>query len=902
MQERLNGAEASRKHGPPWHGLRRHGSRRHGRRRVALAYVVLLALVAAVAVVVFQAGRHERPARRVAGDYRLDAASPCLGDRGQHFELRQSGQFVSLDGPRAPQGKRPGQVAGKLRVEGDRVEGDRVEGAVTCRDGRRTGLTLRATGPAALGGSVAGTAVTATRVGGEAGPAPPGRGRPPSAEETFGQLMLAVAAVILAARLVGAAVRRIGQPSVMGEVLAGILLGPTLVRTVAPGLSNLLFPDFVIPLLRAAANIGLAFYMFLVGLELDPRILRGRVEQAALISHASIAIPMSLGIAVALPLYELIGPDTSFVPFALFMGVAMSITAFPVLARILLERRMLKRPVGAIAMGAAAVDDVTAWGLLALSTAVAGTGSGLVVVRVVALAAVFCATMVLIGRPLLARVSDAYDEAGRVPAGWIAAIFVGVLLSSFVTQRIGIAAIFGAFVMGLIMPRRADLTHDVTRRVEDFVVTVLLPLFFVVTGLRVQVGLLDRPELWLLALVLLLVAIAGKWLGAMGAARFTGFSLRESAAVGALMNTRGLTELIVLNIGLELGVVSPALFTMLVIMALVTTFMTGPALRLIDPRGELGARPEDELRAAAEPETEPPPARAILVAPQDERNVDWLLALATPLASSRPARELILARLLVPSRAATGVAAEDRELARTVDDLHRRRAGLVAAGLATRVVAFTSVDPGEDLVRLTSQEDVDLLLVDGRRPLVGEGVPRGSVGAVLLRAPCDVAVLVDREHRAFEIGSEHAVLVPFGGAEHDWAALELGAWIASARGAPVRLLGAASDLAEGRRDASRLLGNASLVLQQLAGIAAEPLLIEPGRAGVVRAAEGAGLLVIGLSERWRDEGLGPVRSEIARTAPAPTLFVRRGARPGALAPRTDLTRFAWSEAGPGRPG
>jgi len=947
MRERLDGSEAGRG---------------HGRRRVILAYLVLFVLVAVVTVAVFQAGRHERPARRVAGDYRLDAASPCLGASGQGFELRQSGQFVTLDGPRelqavrpralqaawppalqaawppalqaawppalqaawpptlqasgpptlqasgppTLQAKRPGRVAGKLRVEGDRVEG-----TVTCRDGRRAGLAFRTTGPATLAGSVGGSAVTATRVGGEAEPAAAGTGRPPSAEEAFGQLMLAVAAVILAARLVGAAARRLGQPSVMGEVLAGILLGPTLLRTVAPGLSDLLFPDFVIPLLRAAANIGLAFYMFLVGLELDPRLLRGRVEQAALISHASIAIPMSLGIAVALPLYELIGPDTSFVPFALFMGVAMSITAFPVLARILLERRMLKRPVGAIAMGAAAVDDVTAWGLLALSTAVAGSGSGLVVVRVVALAAVFCAVMVLVGRPLLARVSGAYDEAGRVPAGWIAAIFVGVLLSSFVSQRIGIAAIFGAFVMGLIMPRRADLTHDVTRRVEDFVVTVLLPLFFVVTGLRVEVGLLDRAELWLLALVLLVVAIAGKWLGAMGAARFTGLSLRESSAIGALMNTRGLTELIVLNIGLELGVVSPALFTMLVVMALVTTFMTGPALRLIDPRGELGARPEDELRAAGAAGAPraaeaagaaPPPTRAILVAPQDERNVDWLLALATPLAGSRPARELILARLLVPSRAATGVAAEDRELARTVDDLHRRRARLVAAGLAARVVAFTSVDPGEDLVRLTSQEDVDLLLLDGRRPLVGEGVPRGSVGTVLLRAPCDVAVLVDREHRAFEIGPDHAVLVPFGGAEHDWAALELGAWIASAQGAPVRLLGAASDLAEGRRDASRLLGNASLVLQQLAGIAAEPLLIEPGRAGVVRAAEGAGLLVVGLSERWRDEGLGPVRSEIARTAPAPTLFVRRGVRPGALAPRADLTRFAWSEAGPGRPG
>jgi nucleotide-binding universal stress UspA family protein len=504
--------------------------------------------------------------------------------------------------------------------------------------------------------------------------------------------------------------------------------------------------------------------------------------------------------------------------------------------------------------------------------------------------------MALVGRPLLARVSGAYDEAGHVPGGWIVAIFVGVLLSSFASQRIGIAAIFGAFVMGLIMPRRADLTHDVTRRVEDFVVTVLLPLFFVVTGLRVRVGLLDRPGLWLLTLVLLVVAIAGKWVGALAAARLTGFSFRESSAIAALMNTRGLTELIVLNIGLELGVVTPALFTSLVIVALVTTFMTGPVLRLIDPRGTFRVRPEEELKAAAEAAA---PERAILVAPQDEKNLDSLLALGEPLARSEPRRELILGRLLVPTRIATGLAADGHELARAATDLHRRRAQLLARGLAVRTVAFTSADPTGDLLRLASEQEIDLILLDGRRPLFGEAVPRGPVGEVLLRAPCDVAVLVEREGGAITIDPEHAVLVPFGGAEHDWAALELAAWIASSYRASLRLLGAAGD-DQGQRDASRLLGNASLVLQQLAGIPAEPLLIEPGREGVVRAAEGAGLLVIGLSERWRDEGLGPVRSQIARTAPAPTLFVRRGSRQGALAPRDDLTRFTWSSVGPSR--
>ncbi|HEU4396832.1 MAG TPA: cation:proton antiporter [Actinomycetota bacterium] len=857
-------------------------------RRIALAYVLLLGFVAAVGLVVFQVGGRRLPAPAIAGVYRLDGSSPCLGDRDQRLRLEQSGQFVELRGP--------GAVKAELRLRGGRLGG-----SVACRDGGDARLSLQADGTT-LRGSVDGGAaapqaspvVTATRLE-QAEVAATTAERAPGAEETFGQLMLAIAAVILAARGMGAAAARLGQPQVMGEVLAGILLGPTLLATVAPRLTELLFPAFVVPLIRAAAWIGLAFYMFLVGLELDPKLLRERFEQAALISHASIAIPLGLGIAVALPLYELVAPATSFVSFALFMGVAMSITAFPVLARILVERRMLRHPVGAMAMAAAAVDDVTAWGLLALASAVAGSGSALAVVRIVALAVAFCALMVLVGRPLLARVSRAYDEAGHVPGGWIAAIFVGVLLSSFASQRIGIAAIFGAFVMGLIMPRRADLTHDITRRVEDFVVTVLLPLYFVVTGLRVEVGLLDSPELWLLTLVLLLVAIAGKWTGALAAARLTGFSLRESSAIAALMNTRGLTELIVLNIGLELGVITPALFTSMVIVALVTTFMTGPALRLIDPQRKLSVRPEEELQAA----TEAAPDKAILVAPQDGKNLDSLLALAEPLARSEPRRELIVARLLVSTRIATGLAADDHELVRVAADLHRRRARLIARGLAVRGVAFTSADIADDLLRLASEQEVDLILLDGRRPLLGEGVPRGPVGEVLLRAPCDVAVLVEREAGVPAIDPDHPVLVPFGGAEHDWAALELGAWIASSYGAPLRLLGAAAD-DDSRRDASRLLANASLVLQQLAGIAAEPLLIEPGREGVLHAAEGAGLLVIGLSEQWRDEGLGPVRSQIARTAPAPTLFVRRGSRQGALAPRDSLTRFTWSSVGPSR--
>jgi Kef-type K+ transport system membrane component KefB len=611
---------------------------------------------------------------------------------------------------------------------------------------------------------------------------------------------------------------------------------------------------------------------------------------------------------VALPIYELVGPDKKFVAFALFMGVSMSITAFPVLARILVERRMLKRPVGALALACAAIDDVTAWFLIALATAVAVAGSGGEVIETIVLAIGFCLIMGLAVRPLLARASTAYDEAGRVPGGWIALIFAGVLLAAYTTEIIGIALIFGAFVMGLVMPRHAELSEDVTGRIEDFVVTLLLPLFFAFTGLKTNIGLLDRPELWLMTGVLIAVAVAGKLLGAMLAARFTGFDWRSSTVIGTLMNTRGLTELIVLNLALEKGVISEALFAMLVIMALVTTFMAGPALRLLDPRNELGAPVEEELEEAREVSPElpevPVPDQAILVAPQGDAALGQLLSLAEPMAGSEPPRELILARLVSPPGGVAlrgGLQTENRLLEEASAEVTRVRRGLLEKGIAARAVAFVSADVGSDLSRLAKADEVALVLIDGRRPMMGEGVPRGPVGRVLEKAPCDVGVLVSKESQTVVPGPDAAVIVPFGGAEHDWAALELGAWIASANNAPLKLLGAAGETEE-RTKVTRLLGDAGLLVQQYAGVSALPVVAESGREGVVEAAAGAGLLVVGLSERWRDEGLGPTRSEIAKAAPAPVLFVRRGVRPGALAPRDDVTRFGWSVAGMGPAG
>jgi Kef-type K+ transport system membrane component KefB len=713
-------------------------------------------------------------------------------------------------------------------------------------------------------------------------------------DETVVAFFVAALVVMLFARLVGSLMPRIGQPRVIGEVVAGIILGPTVFGALDAALQGRLFASDIVPFIGVAANLGLVFYMFLIGLEVDLEQVKGRVGMTLAISNTGLAVPMMLGMASAIPLYALLAPGKRFVAFALFMGVSMSVTAFPVLARIISERRMLKRPLGIMALSAAAIDDVSAWLLIALATAVAGAGTGIDVLETIGWTALFGLAMAFIARPLLARAAVAYDEAGRVPGTWITIIFAGVLLSAVTTEQIGVAVILGAFVMGLVMPRHAGLSHEVTKRVEDFVLTLLLPLFFAYTGLRTNIGLLGRPSLILITLALCGIAIVGKFGGTVIAARVMRLPWRQSAALGTLMNTRGLTELIVLNLALDKGVISPALFTSLVVMALVTTVMTGPLMRLIDPRNEFGSSPEDELAPPKEA-----PAHAILVAPQSDGALEPLLALAAPLARSEPPRELILARLVRPPSGSAvhgGLQTEAFLVREANEQVQKARLALLDLEIATRAVALTSAKPGEDLVKLSRAPEIDLVLLDGRRPLLGDGVPREDVGTVLNEAPCDVAVLVAREGTLVEPGPDALVMVPFGGAEHDWAALELAAWLCAVTGASLQLLGPPGQTDDGK-DAGHMLANAALLVQQFAGVAAEAVVAEPGRDGIVSAASHATLLIVGLSERWRKEGLGETRKAIARSAPAPIVFVRRGQRPGALAPATDVTRFGWSSPG-----
>ena len=373
----------------------------------------------------------------------------------------------------------------------------------------------------------------------------------------------------------------IGQPPVMGEMVAGIVLGPSVLGLIYPPAVSFLFPATSLETLRQLSQIGVVLFMFIVGMELNVRHLRERGSAAVMISHASIIVPFLLGTALSLFLYRELGPaGTSFHAFALFIGVAMSITAFPVLARILEDRRLSQTTLGSIALTCAAVDDVTAWCILALVIALVKSTGLVSSVLTIGLTLVFAVAMLFVVRPQLARVikePDSQLHRHRL----IPVILAFVLACALLTETIGIHALFGAFSAGVVMPPSTEFRIFLKDKLEAFGSYALLPLFFAFTGLRMQVGLLNDWQGWLLCVVIIIVAIAGKLGGSMLMSRWTGMSWSRSFSIGVLMNTRGLVELVVLNIGYDLGILPGRIFTMMVLMALVTTFMTGPLLSLV---------------------------------------------------------------------------------------------------------------------------------------------------------------------------------------------------------------------------------------------------------------------------------------------------------------------------------
>lgn len=401
--------------------------------------------------------------------------------------------------------------------------------------------------------------------------------------EALPHVLLALLVILIAARLVGAVFRWLGQPPVVGEVLAGILLGPSLLGRISPAALAFLVPPAVAPYLSMLAQVGVILFMFLVGLELDPAAMRSRTRAMLATSQAGILAPFLLGSLAALWLYpRFSSSDVPFTAFALFLGVSMSITAFPVLARILTDRGISATPLGTLALTSAAVGDVTAWCLLAFVVSVVNAHAGPAIVTTLLTAIYIGAIFAL--RPLVARWVRGHDERG-LTQGVMAVSFALLLLSALATEAIGIHAIFGSFLIGAVVPPDSRLAREMRERLEGVVVVLLLPTFFAFTGLRTQVGLLSGWDSWLTCGAIILIASAGKFGGVALAARATGLRWRDAASLGILMNTRGLVELIVLNIGLDLRVLSPTLFVMMVIMALVTTMATTPILQLLRPDG-----------------------------------------------------------------------------------------------------------------------------------------------------------------------------------------------------------------------------------------------------------------------------------------------------------------------------
>ncbi|MBQ4279950.1 MAG: cation:proton antiporter [Rikenellaceae bacterium] len=407
-------------------------------------------------------------------------------------------------------------------------------------------------------------------------------------------LLLQIIAILIAVRFFSFLFKYLGQPGVIGEIVAGIALGPSVLGHFFPGTFQFLFsPETLVPL-NIISQIGLVLFMFVIGMELDLGVIRKKASETLVISHASIIVPFFMGVVLAYFVYPEFGAGhTTFLPFALFIGISISITAFPVLARIIQERDLTRTPMGRLAIASAANNDVTAWCMLAAIIAIAKAGSMLSAVYTIGCAIVYVLFMFGVIRPFMRKIGNLYNNPEVINKTFVSFIFLVLIVSSYITEVLGIHALFGAFVAGVIMPDNLSFRRLITEKVEDVALVLFLPLFFVFTGLRTELGLLNTPELWIMCGVFIAVSIAGKMLGATFSARFVGESWKNSLEIGVLMNTRGLMELIVLNIGYEMGIIPSSIFVIFVIMALFTTFMATPSLMVIE---KLYGRRKKKLR------------------------------------------------------------------------------------------------------------------------------------------------------------------------------------------------------------------------------------------------------------------------------------------------------------------
>src|SRR6218665_1948299 len=531
-------------------------------------------------------------------------------------------------------------------------------------------------------------------------------------------LLAQIVTIILVAKFFGWICVKLKQPSVIGEMIAGIALGPSLLGLYFPEFSAFLFPKESLPNLQFLSQIGLILFMYIVGMELDLSVLRKKAHDAVVISHASIIIPFALGVGLSYFIYKEFAPDgIQFSSFALFIAIAMSITAFPVLARIVQERNLHKTKIGTVVITCAAADDITAWCILAAVIAVVKAGSFSGSIFVIIMAIVYVFLMIRFVKPFLTRIAESQKGKGFINKALVAVLFLILIISSYATEVIGIHALFGAFMAGAIMPENVKFRNLFIEKVEDVALVLLLPLFFVFTGLRTQIGLLNDPYLWKIGGLIILTAVVGKVVGSALTAKFLKLSWKDSLTIGALMNTRGLTELIVLNIGYDLGVLGPELFAMLVIMALFTTFMTGPCLDIINYffKGKKSSLEEED--------NENDEKYKVLLSFETPESGSTLLKLADNFTHKMNGNKSVTAMNIAPVDELHAFDIEDyeKELFEDVIDTSQH------LKLEVTTLFKASTDIENDLINITNKGNYDLLLI-----MLGKSIYEGTLLGKLL--------------------------------------------------------------------------------------------------------------------------------------------------------------------------
>ncbi|EMO88309.1 transporter, CPA2 family [Leptospira noguchii str. 2001034031] len=546
-------------------------------------------------------------------------------------------------------------------------------------------------------------------------------------KQPISRLLLQLIVIILAARFCGKLATSLGQPSVIGEILAGILLGPSLLGLIFPEGFQLLFPKESLSTLQILSQLGLLLFMFVVGMELDLKILRNQAESAIIISHSSIMFPFLLGAGLAYLIYVPLAPKgVDFIAFCLFMGIGMSITAFPVLARIILEKGLTKTTLGSLALTAAAADDVTAWCVLAIVVTIVNAGSFSSGILMIVMSLTYMFVMWKGILPLMKRAGNLYTTKESMTKSITAFFFLFIFISAWITEAIGIHALFGAFLAGVVMPDKKELRNNLVEKIEDFSLTVLLPLFFAFTGLRTKFGLLSSSGLWPVFFLILFVAVLGKLGGSAIASRLSGKSWMDSFSIGILMNTRGLMELIVLNIGYDLGVLSEEIFSMMVLMALTTTVMTGPGLKLI----ELFFTKRDiDVKSVSN-------AGILISFAQHTRGLE-LLKIAYGLFPEKKKERKVTAVHLSPDSNISESHAEKYEslsftpLKELSKDLN----------VSLSTIYKTSTNITKDIIRIVNEGNYKLLLIGAARSFFSDDILGGKIRTILNETNCNTGIL-----------------------------------------------------------------------------------------------------------------------------------------------------------------